>query len=163
MNRIATAAAALIIALAATTPAAAKPAAAKPVAAKSVAPAATPAASTLAVHFTGIATPTGAVLLSVFSSEAAFDTGGKPVASAMARVTGTTADTSFPGLAPGRYAIKAFHDVDGDGKMATTLFGMPTEPYAFSNDAVGNAGPANWAAASFDVGAKALTHAITIK
>ena len=157
MSRIATTAAAMIFALTATTPTSAKPAAAKPAAA------ATSAGLTLAVHLTGIATPTGAVLLSVFSSEAAFDAGGKPVASAMARVTGTTADASFPGLAPGRYAIKAFHDVDGDGKMAATPFGMPIEPYAFSNDAVGNAGPAKWAAASFDVGAKALTHTITIK
>ena len=89
--------------------------------------------------------------------------GASPSPRRWPRSPGTTADASFPGLAPGRYAIKAFHDVDGDGKMATNPFGMPTEPYAFSNDAVGNAGPAKWAAASFDVDAKALTHTITIK
>jgi uncharacterized protein (DUF2141 family) len=132
------------------------------------APAATPpavvaATATLTVRFTGIATPTGAVLLSLFASEADFDAGGKPVASMMAPVKGDAAEAVFTGLAPGRYAVKAFHDVDGDGKMATTPFGMPLEPYAFSNDAVGDAGPAKWAAANFAVAAGALVHSIKIR
>ncbi len=127
-------------------------------------PATPPHAETpLTVRFTGIATPTGAIMLSLFSSEADFDAGGKPIASMMAPVTGDTAEAVFPGLVPGRYAVKAFHDVDGDGKMATTPFGMPLEPYAFSNDAVGEAGPAKWAAANFAVGAGAAVHSIKIR
>ena len=127
------------------------------------APAVVAVTATLTVRFTGIATPTGAVLLSLFASEADFDAGGKPIASIMAPVTNDTAEAVFPGLAPGRYAVKAFHDVDGDGKMATTPFGMPLEPYAFSNDAVGEAGPAKWAAANFAVGAGAVVHSIKIR
>ena len=126
-------------------------------------PVAAAAAPSLTVRFTGIETPTGAVMLSLFASEAAFDAGGKPVASQMAPVKGTAAEAAFPGLAPGRYAIKAFHDIDGDGKMGATPFGMPTEPFAFSNDAVGDAGPAKWAAASFDLGAADAVHTITIR
>jgi uncharacterized protein (DUF2141 family) len=126
-------------------------------------PSATSVASALAVRFTGIETPTGTILLSLYASEAAFDAGGKPVASRMATVHGDTAEAVFPGLAPGRYAVKAFHDVDGDGNMGTTPFGMPAEPYAFSNDAVGTAGPARWAAASFDLGAGGTVHNIKIR
>ena len=47
--------------------------------------------------------------------------------------------------------MKAFHDVDDDGAMATNPFGMPIEPYAFSNNAVGNMGPAGWDRAHFSV------------
>ncbi len=129
-------------------------------AAEPVAAAATPS---LTVRFAGIETPTGAVLLSLFASETAFDAGGQPVASRMAPVKGDTAEAVFPGLAPGHYAVKAFHDIDGDGKMGTTPFGMPTEPYAFSNDAIGEAGPAKWAGASFDLGAADTVHTIKIR
>ena len=47
--------------------------------------------------------------------------------------------------------MKAFHDVNGDGEMNTNPFGMPIEPYAFSNNAVGNMGPARWEQARFTV------------
>lgn len=124
----------------------------------------TPAATnTLTVRFTGIEAPTGAVLLSLFASEAAFDAGGQPVASLMAPVKGDTAEAVFPGLTPGRYAIKAFHDINGDGNMGVTPFGMPNEPFAFSNDAVGNAGPAKWADASFDLDVAGAVHSIKIR
>ena len=45
----------------------------------------------------------------------------------------------------------ATHWFDGDGEMNTNPFGMPVEPYAFSNNAVGNMGPARWSAAHFAV------------
>jgi len=42
---------------------------------------------------------------------------------------------SFTDLSPGKYAIMAFHDSDDDGKLTCDgLFGMPSEPYAFSNN-----------------------------
>ena len=55
------------------------------------APAVVAVTATLFVRFTGIATPTEAIMLSLFASEADFDAGGKPIASMMAPVTGDTA------------------------------------------------------------------------
>ncbi len=41
----------------------------------------------------------------------------------------------FNDLPPGEYAIMAFHDVDDNGKLNTDgAFGLPSEPYAFSNN-----------------------------
>ncbi|WP_295638663.1 DUF2141 domain-containing protein [Novosphingobium sp.] len=134
---------------------------AAPVAA--TAPAQAQLTAQLTIAFTGIATPTGAILLSVYDSEATFDGGGKPVRTAMVPATGTSVETALAGLPAGRYAIKAFHDIDGDMKMAVNPFGMPTEPFAFSNDAVGNRGPAKWAAAAFTVTAGANRHSIAIR
>ena len=127
------------------------------------APIAVEAKATLTVAFTGLASPTGTILLSVFDSEAAFDTGGKPVRQAMIQANGATIETVFAGLPAGRYAIKAFHDLDGDMKMATNPFGMPTEPFAFSNNAVANMGPAKWADAAFTVTDGANRHSIVIR
>ncbi len=58
----------------------------------------------------------------------------------------------FPGVAPGRYAVRLYLDRDGDGKLDAGLMGIPTEPYAFSNDAPARFGPPPFAAAAFDVG-----------
>lgn len=58
----------------------------------------------------------------------------------------------FPGVAPGRYAVRLYLDRDGDGTLDTGLMGIPTEPYAFSNNAPARFGPPPFAAAAFDVG-----------
>lgn len=116
---------------------------------------------TLTVTFQGIKTQTGAVLLSLASSEAAYD-GKAPTSAEAAPVTGDSVSVTFKDLAPGRYAIKAFHDINGDGKMSTNPFGIPTEPFAFSNNAHGSMGPAKWADAGFEVKAGANTQTITI-
>jgi uncharacterized protein (DUF2141 family) len=125
--------------------------------------AAKPAQAQVTIVFSGIATTAGAVLFSVYDSEAAFDGDGKPVRSAMVRVTEASVESALEGLPAGRYAIKAFHDIDGDMKMGVNPFGMPTEPFAFSNNAVGNRGPARWADAAFTVGAGTNRHSITIR
>ena len=117
---------------------------------------------TLTVTFEGIKTKTGSVMLSLTGSLDSYD-GKAPIAGqAMVPVTGDAVTTTFKGLAPGRYAIKAFHDVNGDGQMGSNPFGMPTEPFAFSNNAHGVMGPAKWEAAAFDVKAGDNIHTIAI-
>ena len=93
---------------------------------------------------------TGKVMVALFNSEDAY-TGGQPVASAEADASGETAVAVFDALPAGDYAVRAFHDVNGDGRMNTNPFGMPVEPYAFSNNAVGMMGPATWERARFSV------------
>ncbi|MEO0057712.1 MAG: hypothetical protein RIT17_1185 [Pseudomonadota bacterium] len=121
------------------------------------------AITTLEVQFEGIEFPTGQVMLSLYDSEAAHDSGGQPLQAAAVKVEGDKAVARFTGLEPGSFAIKAFHDVDGDGKMGTNPFGMPIEPFAFSNNAAAQGGPARWQAASFAVAPGANQISITIK
>lgn len=95
--------------------------------------------------------PTGSVMVALFDSAAAFDgADGRPVAAAAVSASGPVVAV-FENLPAGDYAVKAFHDVNGDGEMNTNPFGMPIEPYAFSNNAVGNMGPARWERARFTV------------
>jgi uncharacterized protein (DUF2141 family) len=109
-----------------------------------------------------IAAPKGRIMVAVYASQADYD-GDKPARGMAIEVSGATATTQFAGLTPGRYAIKLFHDVNGNGKMDTNPFGMPVEPYAFSNSAKGHMGPAKWDAAAFDVQAGANSHTISFK
>lgn len=117
--------------------------------------AATASSASLTIRFEKITAPSGRILMSVYDSEAAHDAGGKPVRVGMVEVEGADASITLSGLAPGRYAIKVLHDVDGDGQMKTNPFGMPLEPFAFSNGAKPEGGPALWKAASFEVPAGA--------
>lgn len=120
-----------------------------------------PVALTLA--FEGIKAPKGAIMVALYDSEAAFDgSGGKPVRVTAVPATETRVQAEIRGLVPGRYGVKAFHDLDGDGKMGTNPFGMPTEPFAFSNNATGMMGPAKWSEAAFAVGAESAVHTIAI-
>lgn len=121
------------------------------------------AANTLTINFDGIKAPTGAIMVAVFDNETAHDKGGKPAFATMVPVSAATATTVIPGLPPGRYAIKVFHDVNGNGQMDSNPFGMPLEPFAFSNNALPQGGPASWAQASFDVAAGAATTSISFR
>lgn len=103
------------------------------------------------IQLTGLA-PQGQVMLQVFNSEASYGSGRALTARQIA-VTGDTATIAFEGVVPGQYAIRLFHDVNGNGELDTNPFGIPTEPFAFSNNARGRFGPARWADAVFTVNA----------
>ena len=95
------------------------------------------------------AADTGTVMVALYDAST-YD-GGQPVRVAQVDVAAGRHSVSFEGLTAGEYGVKAFHDVNGNGRMDTNPFGMPTEPYAFSNNAVGNMGPARWDRARFTV------------
>ena len=116
-------------------------------------------AAKLSLTVTGIKEAKGALMIAVFD-EAGYSK-DKSVAAAAVPVTALTASTAFD-LPPGKYGIKMFHDVDGDGKMATNPFGMPIEPFGFSNNAPAQFGPATWMAAAFDVPAAGAAHKIDL-
>jgi uncharacterized protein (DUF2141 family) len=117
----------------------------------------------LEVAFTGIETQTGNIMLAMFDSEQAYNGQGAPIRVSMVAANAAEAKTMIEGLPAGKYAIKSFHDIDGDGKMGTNPFGIPTEPFAFSNNAAGNMGPAKWADANFEISAGNNSHSIVIQ
>ena len=95
-------------------------------------------------------TPSGAIMVSLFSSAETY-AGGAPVEQAVVNVAKGQGSVTFSDLPAGVYAVKAFHDVDGNGRMTANPFGRPIEPFAFSNNARGTMGPPSWEQASFRV------------
>jgi len=83
--------------------------------------------------------------------------GDKALAGQTVAMPAGTARLSFPGLAPGRYALRVFADENGNGKLDTNLMGMPTERYGFSNDAKGNRAAPGFEAAAIKVEADLQT------
>jgi uncharacterized protein (DUF2141 family) len=57
----------------------------------------------------------------------------------------------FTGVAPGRYAVSLYHDVNDNGSLDTDFFGRPTEPYGFSHDVDATFGAPSFKDAAIDV------------
>lgn len=104
----------------------------------------------------------GDVRLSLFKGADAYN-GGAPVGGRAIDVSSGTGTATFTGLEPGKYAIRAFHDLNGNSTLDTNALGLPSEPFAFSNNAPANFGPAKFDAAAFDVTAGANTHRMNIR
>jgi uncharacterized protein (DUF2141 family) len=66
-------------------------------------------------------------------------------------ILGTTIVT-VPNVPPGHWAVQAFHDLNGNGKLERGLFGIPKEPIGISRDAPIHFGPPRWQDAEFEHG-----------
>ena len=111
-------------------------------------------AADLTVEIRGIRSGDGGVFLAVHGprSKATFPS-GDAVASLHRKLAGAgTLRFVIHDLAPGRYALNAFHDENGNGDLDTGLFGIPTEGYGFGNDAKATFGPPSFDAAAVTVG-----------
>lgn len=58
---------------------------------------------------------------------------------------------SFKGLKQGIYAVSIFQDENENGKLDANFFGIPTEPYGFSNNAKGMFGPPSFKDCQFEI------------
>lgn len=105
----------------------------------------------------------GALVVAVFDSEAAWRARKGPVHQATVPVTQPAVQARFADLPPGRYAIMAYHDRNGDGRLNTLPVGLPTEPYGFSNGARGTFGPPSWRAAAFETGSSGTVQSLRLR
>jgi uncharacterized protein (DUF2141 family) len=116
--------------------------------------------ATVTVELTGLQ-PRGQVLMQVFNSEESYRA-GNGIAVRQIPVTGPTASVVFSDVPTGQYAVRLFHDLNGNGELDTNPFGIPTEPFAFSNNARGSFGPATWQQAVFTLNAGENVHQIAV-
>lgn len=106
-------------------------------------------AADLRIEIEGVVGSEGKVLVSVFDHAGQFPIAGQALAAAI--VPPQAPAVVFPGLAPGEYAVAAFHDRNGNGKLDTNIVGLPAEPYGFSNNAAGVMGPPKFDAARVEL------------
>jgi uncharacterized protein (DUF2141 family) len=110
-------------------------------------------ASVLHVRVANLRNSTGQVICTLFNSPMAFPTDStRAVAQIAAPIKDNAAVCSFGGLAPGKYALVAFHDENSNGKFDRNWFGLPKEGYTFSNNVRPVFSPPSFKAAAFDHG-----------
>jgi len=114
-------------------------------------------ATQLTVTVTGLGEP-GEIHLAIYESAAAFegdrgDRGGPQagIITGSIEPAGPEDFTATFELPSGTYAVGVFHDVDGNGALSKSFFGIPKEPFGFSNNVKGHFGPPSFMEASFSL------------
>lgn len=120
-------------------------------------------ASDLTLTLNGLKSAQGQVVVALFDSEAAFKSKAAPVRTATAPAQADRVEIAWRDLPPGRYAAVAYHDRNADGRLNVLPIGLPTEPYAISNDAPARFGPPAWKAAVFEVHAGENRHVARLR
>ena len=111
----------------------------------------------LTIEIKGIENNKGKIYIAIYDSEETFLKKAKGI---IADIIDKKSTGIFKGLKKGTYAVSLFHDENGNKKMDTKIFGIPKEPYGFSNDATGFMGPPKFKDAKFNIEANKT---ITIK
>lgn len=93
----------------------------------------------------------GPVRFALFDDKAGFGAKGEPVRRGTVEACTATCEWSVVDLPYGRYAAKAYLDVDGSNTLTVNALGIPVEPYGFSNDARGTFGPPKYRKARFEL------------
>lgn len=96
-------------------------------------------AADLRVEVRGMNSADGKCMVALFDK--AQDFARKPLQGRMEAASTAGVTFVFNALPDGEYAISAFHDENGNGKLDANLVGLPIERYGFSRDAAGKMGP----------------------
>ena len=107
-------------------------------------------AADLAVEVHGIRSGEGRLFVAVHAPEtgATFPAGTGMVAGFEQRARTGAIRFVLRDLPPGRYAVNAFHDENGNGELDANLLGIPSEGYGFANDPPATFGPPDFEAAA---------------
>lgn len=106
--------------------------------------------ASLSINVSGFEALEGAVMVALFADKDSYQSDA-PLQGQAASIEGDQVTVNFQNLKPGQYAFKLFHDVNNNGQLDTNSFGMPTEPYYFSNDASDPFSAPEWNEAQFKV------------
>jgi len=106
-------------------------------------------AARLDVELTGVENDRGLVRVAVCTPET-FATKHCPYFGAMPAHADSVV-VSVDRIPPGRYAVQAYHDEDGNGRIRRGLFGVPAEAIGFSRDAPLRLGPPRFEDAAIEV------------
>ena len=121
-------------------------------------------AGEVAIDVHGVRSGDGRVYLAVHgpATKDTFPSGDAVVEGLRARAQAGTMRFVVADLAPGRYALSAFHDENDNGALDTNLLGIPSEGYGFGNDASAAFGPPSFEAAAVDFKTASTVTALTL-
>ncbi len=89
---------------------------------------------TLTVTVTDIETPEGSLRIGLFDKGDRFLERDQAFRSVNIPVKSSSETFTFKNLPKGNYAISLYHDVNDNDTCDRNMFGIPKEPYAFSNN-----------------------------
>ena len=108
--------------------------------------------ATLTVKIAGIRSDRGSIYCELFARPDGYPKDASQAAQTQkVAIHQRAASCLFEGVTPGTYAVAAYHDENGNGKLDTNFLGIPSEGVAASNDAKGTMGPPSFEKAKLAV------------
>lgn len=98
------------------------------------APALPAVAADLTVSIAGVSGAGGFIHVGLYGGEDTFRKPDRAAAAQWVAAVPGQVSATFSGVAPGTYAVMAWHDENGDKELNRFLGMIPTEGYALSND-----------------------------
>ncbi|HYG20864.1 MAG TPA: DUF2141 domain-containing protein [Ohtaekwangia sp.] len=93
----------------------------------------------LQVTVKNIKQPKGTIRVGLFDNEKDFLK--KAVEGKVVQASGSEVVVIFEELKPGNYGLSVIHDENDNGELDRNFVGMPSEGFAFGNNAMGSFGP----------------------
>jgi uncharacterized protein (DUF2141 family) len=118
-------------------------------------------AADLTVIVSGIRNASGSVSAGIYDSASSFPKVDEAVVVFRIKARQGAVGFAVHGLAPGRYAVAAYHDENGNGRLDFDPTGAPAEGYGVSNGARNPQAPPEFARAAFELGDQ--NEAVTIE
>lgn len=103
----------------------------------------------LTVRVSNISPAEGDLYIAIYDHREKYMEPDLAVFNKVVAVEAGTQSIIFTDVPEGEYAITVFHDQDGNGELNLGTFGIPKEPYGFSNNARGIMGPPNFEKTKF--------------
>ena len=119
-----------------------------------------PVKGSLLVDFNGIQSERGTIYIAIYDDPSKFPKDGQFVI--RKELPATQDALVIDDLSYGEYAIAAYHDENDNGKMDKNMFGIPTEPYAFSNNLKPKWSKPKFAEAAFDFSKAPFSISLTL-
>lgn len=108
-------------------------------------------AADLTVEIEGVESSKGQIVVCLWDTKKGFPLCPKDAPNRQVLDAVNGARITFPNLEPGPYAVSAFHDKDGNGKLKQNFIGIPKEPAAVSGLKQRRMGPPKFKGATIAV------------
>src|SRR5215470_2722963 len=108
-------------------------------------------AADLTVAIGGVRNTSGSISAGIYNSESSFAKAAEALVLVRIKATQGSVGFTVHDLPPGRYAVAAFHDENGNGRLDFDPTGAPTEGYGISNNARNPQAPPEFAKAAFEL------------
>lgn len=92
----------------------------------------------------------GEIYIALYSDKSSYLNADSAYSRSVRNIDADTVVFTFSDVPAGTFAIAIFQDLNGNGIFDTNEFGIPTEPFGFSNDPKGIFGPPDFQRSSFD-------------
>jgi uncharacterized protein (DUF2141 family) len=119
--------------------------------------------SSLTINLSGMHNTNGKVNVALYNSSASFNDPNQAIRELFLLCPGSNMTITIDSLVPGDYAFAIFHDENDNQQLDQNWLNIPTEGFAFSNNAMGSFGPPSWTQSKFSVpNSSTVTQNITL-